>query len=64
MNGTKYYLMKRCQNCFMINEFQLTKCGQCNYLFTEQMSEQEKTELNEKFQKLQDKFQEKEGDIK
>lgn len=64
MNGTKYYLMKRCQNCFMINEFQLTKCGQCNYLFTEQMSEQEKTELNEKFQKLQDKFQEKEGELK
>ena len=58
MNGTKYYLLKRCQNCFMINEFQLTKCGQCGYLFTEEMSEAEKDELNNKFQKLQEKLEE------
>ena len=55
IQGTKYYLMKRCQNCFMINEFQLTKCGQCDYLFTEQMSETEKDELNSKWMKLQEK---------
>jgi len=58
--GTKYYLLKRCLNCDKVNEFQLTKCSQCSYLFTGQATELEKEKHNEKIAKMQQLAEEKE----
>ena len=53
--ATKYYLMRRCMNCFFVCEFQLTRCPQCGYLFIGEANEQEKDLLNKKLTELQEK---------
>lgn len=57
-NGTKYIILKRCLACWQVNENHLKTCGQCNYLFTSEATEQEKQEANDKMLKLQEKVEE------
>ena len=57
-NSTKFYLMKKCLQCFMINEIHLSKCGQCGYLFIGEATREEKEEAYNKQIKLQEKAQE------
>ena len=57
-NGTKYVVLKRCLQCWRINENHLKVCGLCGHLFTSEATEQEKQEANDKILNLQEKAKE------
>jgi hypothetical protein len=52
--ATRYYLMKRCLQCFHICEIQNKRCTQCNYLFIGEATKEEKDQANKKLIKLQE----------
>jgi len=42
MEGTTNYLRKKqCLNCLYINEWGLSRCTQCNYLFIQETNQEE-----------------------
>ena len=57
-NGTKYYLMKRCLQCFKVNDPSFSRCSQCGYLFTSPATKEEVTEANKKLMKLSETAEE------
>ncbi len=59
--ATKYYLMKKCLQCFAVCEFQLNRCSQCNHLFIGEATQEEKQEIYKKLEELQKKKDEEGG---
>ncbi len=55
---TKYYLMKRCLQCWFICEHERNRCPQCGYMFIGEATEEEKEVANQKLLKLKNKDKE------
>jgi hypothetical protein len=54
-DATKYILMKKCCQCFHINDGSLRSCAQCGYLLLTEATEQEKQAANDKLEKMRAK---------
>jgi len=52
---TKYAIMKRCLQCFKINDGSLSKCSQCNCLFTTEANFDELQQANTRLIEIQKK---------
>ena len=55
---TKYRILKRCLQCFNITDGNLSKCSQCNFIFSQEATEEENQEANDRILKLQEKAKE------
>jgi hypothetical protein len=53
--ATKYIIMKRCLQCYHINDGSLTKCAQCNFLLLAEATEKEKLAANDKLERMRHK---------
>ena len=61
MSGTKYYLMKKCLNCWHITDIDSKKCPSCSLLFIGEATFDEKNKANEKLAGLTEKSEENNG---
>ena len=61
--ATKYWLMKKCLQCYGITEVQQERCPSCKHLFVQEATPEERQEIEDKLSEMQKKFEE-DKDIK